>query len=377
MTSGAPAQRIALFLPALDGGGAERVFVELANEFAARGFDVDLVLATARGPYLPDVSEAVRIVDLRASRMLLALPKLVRYLRSERPSVMLSALDHANVAAVVASRLSASRTRCVISMRSVPSEVYRRSNSAASALLLRGMRVVYRFADAIIANSHAVAQDLAGLVRVPADRIIVIHNPLNLARVEEQAAAPVPHESLEAGGPPVVMGVGSLGPLKDFKTLVRAFSLVREGRQCRLVLLGEGGERDQLVALARDLGVERDVLLPGFVANPFAWMARAGVFVSSSVTEGCPNVLMQALALGIPIVSTNSVGGAAEILEHGRWGRLVDVGSPQQMAAAIVESLDAGRQEGLRQRAAQFSHLEIASTYLDTLLRGNASAIAG
>lgn len=376
MTNRDSSPRIALFLPSLDGGGAERVFVDLANEFSRRDCAVDLVLAAARGPYLPDVSETVRIVDLRASRMLLALPKLVRYLRSERPSVILSALDHANVAAVMASRLAGSRTRCVISMRSVPSEVYGRSDSASSKLLLGGMRVAYRFADEIIANSHAVARDLAGLIGAPAGRIIVIHNPINLTSLEEQAGAPVPHESLEAGNPPVVMGVGSLSPLKDFATLIRAFSMVRKDRDCRLVLLGEGPERERLVAQARDLGVERDILLPGFVTNPFAWMARARVFVSSSLTEGCPNALMQALALGLPVVSTDSVGGAAEILEFGRCGRLVDVGSPRQMAEAIAESLDAGPRDGLRGRAAQFSHVHIASRYLDALLGGGTAVVA-
>jgi len=362
------APAIALFLPSLAGGGAERVFVELANEFAARGLRVDLVLASAEGPYLADVSSAVRIVDFKAPRILRALPKLVRYLRAERPAAMLSGLDHANVVAVLARRLAGSGTRCVISMRSVPTEVYRRANSGGSRLLLQFMKIVYPFADAIIANSHAVARDLSRLLRLSVDEIHVIHNPLNLARIESESRAPLSHDWFSDGAPPVILGVGSLAPLKDFETLIRAFAIVRQGRACRLVILGEGPDRKRLEAVGRGIGVANHVLMPGFVPNPFAWMRRARVFVSSSVTEGFPNALLQGLALGLPIVSTDSVGGSAELLENGRWGALVPVGRPAAMAAAIGDCLDAGPNPAARGRAAEFSHERVANRFLEVLL---------
>jgi glycosyltransferase involved in cell wall biosynthesis len=364
---GSSGSAVALFLPSLAGGGAERVFVDLANEFAARGRRVDLVLAAAEGPYLQDVSSAVRIVDFKAPRMLRALPKLVRYLRAERPAAILSGLDHANVVSVLARRLAGGTTRCVISIRSIPSEVYRRAGTGGSKMLLRFMRAAYRFADAIIANSHAVAADLSRLLQIPVDQIEVIHNPLNLARIEESSRAPIEHEWLADGAAPVVLGVGSLSPLKDFATLIRAFAIVRSRRVCRLVILGEGPERERLQAAARHAGVADDVLMPGFVKNPFAWMRHAAVVVSSSVTEGCPNALMQALALGKSIVSTSAVGGSAEILENGRWGRLVPVEHPGAMAVAIEESLDAPTVASIRDRAAEFSLERIARDYLEVL----------
>ncbi|MEX0734730.1 MAG: glycosyltransferase [Steroidobacteraceae bacterium] len=359
---------VVLFLSSLVGGGAERVFVDLANEFSARGLHVDIVLASAEGPYLQYVSSAVRVVDLKASRILRALLPLVRYLRAERPAAMLSALDHANVVAVLARRLAGGTTRCVISMRSVPTEVYRRADSGGSRLLLRFMKVVYHFADAIVANSHAVALDLSRLLGISVDEIHVIHNPLNLARIEEESRAPLEHEWFGDGAPPVVLGVGSLAPLKDFETLIRAFAIVRQRHACRLVILGEGPDRKKLEAVGRGIGVANHILMPGFVPNPFAWMRRARVFVSSSLTEGFPNALMQALALGLPVVSTNSVGGSAELLENGRWGTLVPVGRPGAMAAAIGDCLDAGPNPDLRRRAADFSHERIASRYLEVLL---------
>lgn len=359
---------IALFLPSLAGGGAERVFVELANEFAARGLRVDLVLASAEGPYLEDISSAVRIVDFKVPRILRAVLPLVRYLRTERPAAMLSALDHANVVAVIARRLAGASTRCVISVRSVPTEVYRRAGSGGSRHLLRFMKIAYPFADAIIANSHAVALDLSRLLRIPVDELHVIHNPLNLARIETESRAPLAHDWLADGAPPVILGVGSLAPLKDFETLIRAFAIVRQSRACRLVILGEGPDRKKLEAVARGVGVTNHVLMPGFVANPFAWMRRARVFVSSSVTEGFPNALLQALALGLPIVSTNSVGGSAELLENGRWGTLVPVGRPGAMAAAIGDCLEAGPNPAARGRAAEFSHERVANRFLEVLL---------
>jgi glycosyltransferase involved in cell wall biosynthesis len=314
----------------------------------------------------------VRVVDFKAPRILQALPRLVRYLRAERPAAILSGLDHANVVAVMARRLAGGSARCVISMRSVPSEVYRRADSNGSRLLMRFMKVAYRFADAIVANSHAVALDLSRLLRIPVEEIDVIYNPLNLACIETAGRSPLAHDWLAEGAPPVVLGVGSLTPLKDFATLIRAFVIVRSRRECRLVILGEGPERERLLAVAKQAGIADDVLMLGFVQNPFAWMRRASVFVSSSVTEGCPNALMQSLACGAPVVSTDA-GGSSEILENGRWGRLVPVDRPGAMAAAIGECLDGGAKPGARARAADFSHERIARQYLEVLLPGENS----
>jgi glycosyltransferase involved in cell wall biosynthesis len=367
-------RRISFFLPSLAGGGAERVCVELANEFASRSLGIDLVLATAEGPYLREVSRDVRVVDLGAPRMLRALPPLVRYLRSERPATLLSALDHANIAAILAVVLAGSGTRCVISIRAMPTAVYGGARSAASRAVFWLMKRTYRFADAIVANSHAVAADLARVLELPAERIVVVHNPLNLARIAKESAEDPGHAWPAERSIPIVLGVGSLTPIKGFTALVEAFAIVRRRRPCRLVILGEGPERAALESLVRERGLSSDVLLPGFTANPFAWMRRARVFASSSRTEGCPNALMQALAIGVPIVSTDDSGGSAEILEQGRWGRLVPVGRPDAMADAIESSLDAAPPDGFQDRAAQFSHERIARLFLSILLpRENAA----
>jgi glycosyltransferase involved in cell wall biosynthesis len=359
---------IALFLPSLAGGGAERVFVELANEFAARGSRVDLVLASATGPFLPEVAPGVRVVDLGAARVSRALPRLARYLRTARPSAILSALDHANVIAILARLFARSGTRVVISVRSMPSQVYPGTGFGKGRFLPWLMRRTYRRADAIVANSRSVAVDVARLLGISVERVHVIYNPLNLNRIEQQSREPIAHDWLVEGAPPVVLAVGSLTSHKDFGTLIRAFAILRSHRPCRLVLLGDGPERQELESLAARLGVSGDILMPGFDLNPFAWMRRAKLFVSSSLTEGCPNALMQALAIGIPIVSTDSVGGAGELLEAGRWGRVVAVVSPEALAASMAERLESNANTDGRIRAADFAHERIASQYLEVLI---------
>lgn len=365
--NGRRSARIALFLPSLGGGGAERVFVDLANAFAVAGHRVDLVLALAEGPYLPEVSSSVRVVDLRAGRVTRALPRLVRYLHKERPEAMLSALDHANIIAIGARMLARSPTRCVVSVRAMPSAFYRIAGAGKRRIVGRLMKYVYGFADTIVANSEAVAVDLSHYLRVGTGRLRVIHNPLNLKWIEQQAQLGVDHAWAESGIP-IVLGVGSLNAYKDFGTLLRAFAGVRARGPCRLVIIGEGPQRAQLERMSGELGIAADVLMPGFNPNPFAWMRHAAAFVSSSVTEGCPNAMLQALACGTPVVSTDCPGGSAEVLEGGRWGRLVPVGDSKTMADAIAATLTAEVQPDVRRRALDFAIEPVSARYLEIML---------
>lgn len=362
--------KIALFLPSLEGGGAERVFVQLANEFAAIGYRVHFVLTSASGPYMDEVSSPVRILDLGASSVSRALPALTRYLRSERPAVLLSALDHANIIAILANFASGNKSRCVVSVRLPPSAGYRVDSTGPRWLILLLSRWLFRFADQVVANARYVASDLSQSLRVPGHKLTVIYNPLDVQSIERSALAAIDHPWFAAGSAPVVLSVGSLFPRKDYETLIRAFSFVRSARDCRLVILGDGPERTRLETLARDLHVREDVHMPGFARNPFAWMARSRLFVSSSVTEGCPNALMQALACGTPVVSTDCWGGSAEVLESGRWGRLVPIRDPEALAGAIVAALDSSAHPDGRQRARDFAVNDIARQYLRVLLPG-------
>ncbi|HUI59268.1 MAG TPA: glycosyltransferase [Steroidobacteraceae bacterium] len=361
-------EKVVLFLPSLDGGGAERVFVDLANAFSSAGVPVDLALARASGPYLGELTPTVRVVDFGCSGVLRSLPWLARHVRMERPAALLSALEHANFVAVLARRFGRVETRCVVSTRSVLSMLKHETGTLSAWRVISASRLAYPLADAVIANSAGVADDLVRFMGVPRARIHVIHNPLSLESIDRLSREPPVGAGFDAAGTPLILSVGRLSGLKDFPTLLRAFTLVRRTHPCRLAILGEGPDRRRLEALANRLGVGGELLLPGFIANPFAWMRRAALFVSSSISEGCPNALMQALACGTRVVSTDCPGGSREILEHGKWGRLVPVGDAAAMARAIVATLDSADAPDVRSRAADFSLEKIARRYLEVLL---------
>ena len=357
-------QPIAIYIPSLRGGGAERVMVTLANSFAGRGHKVDLVLVQAAGPYLAEVSDLVRVVDLGAGRVLRSLPRLVWYLRRERPAVLLSALSHANVVAAIAHRLAASRSLLVLSERCAVSAPYESETNPSARWLRQLMRLTYPLADAVVAVSNGVRDDLAATIGLARDRIHTIYNPVVDEHLLTRSHEAVSHPWFEPGAPPVVLGVGRLTPQKDFATLIRAFALVRQQRHARLVILGEGELRSELEALIRSLRLQSDVSLPGFVNNPFSYMRRAAVFVLSSRCEGLPGVLIQAMACGTPVVSTNCPSGPAEILENGVWGRLVPVGDVEALAEAILATLDDGHYPDVARRAQDFAVERAVEAYL-------------
>lgn len=359
--------KVAVFLPSLQGGGAERAMATLANGFAQRGLLVDMVLATAEGPYLAELSSSVRVVDLGAKRVLLSLPALVRYLRHERPDALLSALSHANVAAIAAHRLAGSQARLVVSERIHVSTLMATVSRAAAYGTTRLMRWTYRRADAVVTVSMGVADDLIAAIGIPRDRLRVVYNPVVDDRLLALSAAPVHHPWFTAGAPPVVLATGRLTAQKDFPTLLRAFAVVRAQRPVRLIILGEGELRGELESLAVGLGVADDVALPGFVENPFAWMRRASLFALSSAFEGLPGVLIQAMACGTPVVSTDCPSGPSEILENGRWGRLVPVGNVQALADAMLAALDDSRPPDVAARAREFGLDQAVAGYLDAL----------
>lgn len=363
--------RIAVFLPSLHGGGAERVMVTLANGFAARGYRVDLVLAAAQGPYLQDVSPQVRIVDLAAGRVIKALWPLARYLRRERPVALLSAMNHANVVAVLAHRLARVPCRLVVSEHTnLSTEVARVQGLAARAVYALVPRL-YPKADAVVAVSRDAAQDLERFAHLPAGSVQAIYNPFDLDRIGRLAAEAPPHPWLQAGeSRPVVVAVGRLNEAKDFPTLLRAFAAMRGRHRARLMILGEGELRPELEALAQSLGLGADdVQMPGFVRNPFAYLARAALFVLSSRWEGLPGVLVEAMACGVPVVSTDCPSGPREILEGGRWGRLVPVGDVAALAQAMEEVLTTPRQAlpDVRMRARDFDQARAIDAYLQVL----------
>ncbi len=336
---GAPV-KVALFLPSLRGGGAEKSFLHLSMGFAQHGAETAIVLSRAEGVYMPYVPQGVRVVDLKARRVLFSLHRLVRYLRHECPDVLISALDHANVTAILARHLARVPTRIIVTVHSTPSRVVANASTLRARLLPLWVKPFYPRAHAVVAVSQGVADELVHKLGIPAQKVHTIYNPIITPELFEKAEEPLEHPWFAENEPPVVLGVGRLTPAKDFGTLLRAFALVRAQRPARLMILGEGELRPELENLTRDLGIEEDVALPGFVENPYPYMKRAGVFVLSSRWEGLPTVLVETLALGTPVVSTDCPSGPAEILEGGQIGTLVKVEDTESLADAINSALN-------------------------------------
>jgi glycosyltransferase involved in cell wall biosynthesis len=359
-------RRIAIYLPSLRGGGAERSTVTLANGIAARGYTVDLVLASAEGPYLQDVSSSIRVVDLRSRRVVRSLPRLIGYLRAERPKAMLSVLNHANVIALVARRIAGTDTRLIVSERNTPNSFQWDTRFRRARLMPWLMRRTYPMADGIVCVSAGIANDIVSLIGA-GPRAQVIYNPVVTEELLARGRMPFDHPWLAPGQPPVVLAAGRLTPQKDFETLILAFAGLRAMRPARLVILGEGELRDELQALISRLGLTDDVSLPGFADNPFAWMRRSALFVLSSAWEGLPGVLIQAMASGLRVVSTDCPSGPAEILDNGKWGRLVPVGDPRALARAMAEALDDPAPPDVRIRAADFGVDRAVDAYLKAL----------
>lgn len=361
--------KIALFLPSLRGGGAERVMLNLARGFAEKEYEVDLILTKAEGPYLSQVPDRVRIIDLKSPRVLYSLAGLIRYLRQEKPQVLLSALDHANVVALWAKKLSRMPTRIVISVHNTISRESANALSFKDRLKPLWTRFFYSSADAVITVSKGVAEDLIRFTNLPREKVHVIYNPVITPELFAKAEEPLEHPWFASNEPPVVLSVGRLTPQKDYSTLIRAFALVRKEMSAHLMILGEGEERPKLEALVKELGLEQEVSLPGFVDNPYKYVKHASVFVLSSKWEGFGNVLVEAMAVGTPVVSTDCESGPREILEDGKYGKLVPVGDAKLMAKAILETMGKEKKNLFKIYLMQFTLEYITDKYVKVLLK--------
>lgn len=373
--------KVALFLRNLNGGGVERIMLNVACSMAQQGVEVDLILIKAEGIFLPQVPPSVRIVDLQTKEIdknrsfkfptslqsTTSLIKLIRYLKNERPAALLSAGHYLNEIAILAKHLARVSTRIVVSEHTTLSLEAKRVEQISSRVAPIAARIFYPWADRIVTVSRGVAEDLSRIAGLPLNGMRTIYNPVITPGLKEQAEVPLNHPWFAEGEPPVILGMGRFVVQKDFPTLIRAFAKVRQVKQVRLMMLGSGREQQKLEALAQELGIEKDIAWVGFVNNPFPYMKRASVFVLSSAWEGLPTVLIEALALGLQVVSTNCESGPAEILDNGKYGELVPVGDSEAMAKAILRVLAGNYKTVDRSWLQQFTLEYATQKYLEVL----------
>ncbi len=336
----ADTDRIALLFATSGHSGVDRVIANLLPEFGKTNHRFDLLVIGKHGPAIPnDLPANIRVVRLPVRTKKLVLFPLIAYLLTHRPRALLTANHQLNRAALLARRLVGSPSRVTIRMGMSLVALGAEMGERRRERLFASMRRWYPLADAVIAPSQGVGADLVDIANVPPRRLHVIRNPIVNQMLREKAGAAPEHPWFAPGEPPVILGVGSLEPRKDFATLIRAFARVRERQTCRLVILGEGSDRNALCALVRDLGLENSVSLPGFDNNPYRYMRRAAVFALTSRREGASAVIVEALACGTPVVSTDCPSGPAEVLGGVTPRALVPIGDAEALSDALLEMM--------------------------------------
>ena len=391
-------QRVAFLLDNLNGGGAERVVLSMASGFASLGYEVDLLVCELQGELCGSVPPGVNLVVLQPVGKLAGLGAAIRragwrglrgilfwlasarkiprsfryirdisdYLETTRPAVISSALGKSSISAILAASGLDVPTRVFVGVHialSIRSEQSRKSGKGQAYSMVPMFRYSFARADGVIAASRGVAEDAISLLGLDPDRVHVVYNPVAEAELAGEPSGVFTHPWFRPGSPPVVLGMGRLVEQKNFPLLIRAFAAVRRRVDARLVILGgdkssaeQMAHRQELQNLATELGVGEDIALPGYQRDPHTFLRAARVFVLSSNFEGFGNVLVEALLEGCPVVSTDCPSGPSEILENGRYGKLVPVNDVARLSEAILDSLASEPDSDmLRQRGREFS----------------------
>jgi len=356
------APRIAIFMATSGHSGVDRAMQHLVPELAHRGYTVDLLKVRKHGPELNEIPHGVHIIDLGTNHVYTSLPAVVRYLRSERPVVMLSDKDRVNRTALLARALARVQTRIVLSSGTTISIDLSNRGAFERWLQKTSMGKLYHLANKVIVTSKGVADDMAKFTGLARNLIEVIPSPVIAEEVFSKSQPCPDHPWLQDRKIPVILGVGALTHVKDFHTLIRAFAKVRSNRPCKLIILGKGKQRDILFGLAEELGVKNDVSLPGFIPKPYGYMAHSSLFALTSRWEGLGFVLIEALAVGTPVVATDCRSGPREILQDGKYGRLVPVGNVDALAEAMNNTLDNPLPKEFLQQAARPYEIGVSTT---------------
>lgn len=398
---------ILFFLHNFAGGGVEKKVLRLAAMLQQRGKRVAIAICFPDGPLAESVADGIPVIPLQETpvwsaraaalradpgawkrmlrpvllsrkppRMLPFLPSLAKLLAEQKPHALFTAMPYMNVIAVLARTLAGTDTRVVLSEVDAVRDTMENAQEWKMRYLAPLMARAYAQADAVIAVSDGIADDLSDWTGLDRGHITTVYNPSVTPEIFDMASEPVDHPWFADGEPPVVLGVGRIDRKKDFETLIRAFAKVHAHRKVRLVILGDaspGRKRDKYISELNDLiaslGVANDVSFAGYTLNPYKFMRRAGVFVLSSLREGFPNVLVEAMASGCPVVATDCPHGPKEILAEGTFGPLVPVGDAEKMAKAISRMLDAPiASKALIARASEFSAERAVDHYQRILL---------
>lgn len=363
--------KVCLFIGTMSLGGIGKLMLNLMEEFVKRGVVVDVFLMKSDGEYIDQIPSNVRVFIVEGTYFKRILG-FINYLRKEKPDVSISARQRQDLVNILSCLCTLGQTKPVVSIHTnvtVENSFIKKSRNNSwwiNAL----SKILYRKVEKYIAVSAGVAEDFSKRTGIDRSKIKVIYNPVYKPYSEDPKSTLVPLSKLAGSNKRFIIGAGRLTVQKDFETLVKAFYLVKQNiEDVMLIILGEGPLRNSLKRLISDLGLHQDVLLLGYVSNPQYYISQADLFVLSSKWEGFGVVIVEAMGVGTPIVSTDCPSGPREILEGGKYGKLVPVGNPKEMASAIKKVLDMPHQkEILIKRACDFATDRIADEYLNYIL---------
>ena len=359
---------LAVVLRAFEGGGAQRDMILLCNALSANGVQIVVLTLRPEGPLRGLLDPSIAVVQVPGGQIRYAIPGLRRVLRDLKPAAIVSSEASLNLCTLIAVRTLPRYKQPKLVLREVgsPSIAQRRDPYAQNRIAYRVLRRLYRYADCIVALTEGARRDLHENFAVPADRIALM---LTNAVIPDAEARRIACWDGESGRETdLIVSVGRLSPEKDQRSLIRAAAMLPADLPWRLALVGDGAERAALEALVRDLGLTDRVVFAGQVADPFAFMMRARVAVCASVYEGLCNAIIEALACGTPVVSTNCPYGPFEILQGGRFGTLTPIGDAKAMAAAIAAAMRNVPDRGaLRARGFDYTAARAAERFLEII----------
>lgn len=361
--------KICIFVATSGHSGVDRYVKNLAPELVRQGVAVDILKVQNHGPYFSESISGLNIVSLKAKSVYASLPEVIDYLKREKPQALLSDKDRVNRTALIAKKLSGVKTKVFVSSGTTVSIDLQHRNWLDRQLQRLSMGKLYRLAEAVIIPSQEAAKDFTIFTGFPYERIQVLPLPLLPKSFTTQRPE---HIWFKENSPPVILGVGELCERKDFATLLRAFALVKENMDCRLIILGRGKQKAKLETLAKSLNICDYVDFLGFQSNVYDYMRYSQVFAFSSRWEGFGAVLAEALACGTPVVSTNCPSGPKEIITKNNLGSLVEIGDEQRFKEALLYWLKQNRKMAEEERieAVENYRVDVASRlYREFLLR--------
>ncbi|WP_394863581.1 glycosyltransferase [Paraclostridium bifermentans] len=364
---------ISLFVPTLEVGGAEKVMLNLANGIIKAGYNVDMVLVKAKGEYLKNIDEKVNIVDLNSNSAMGSIGSLSKYLKEKQPLAMISAIENCNVAAIIANKIAKVDTKIIVTIHTTLSRVLEDVKNIKVKLNMILQKLLYKNAFKIVSVSKATAEDASITLNIPLDKIDVIYNPIINQSIIEKSNDIIDDIYFNDDTITNILAVGRLTEAKSFDTLIKAVNiLLKDRKDVRLTIIGEGPKREELERLAKDLKIDSYVDMPGFKDNPYSYMSKCDVFVLSSKWEGLPSVIIEAMACGADIVATDCKSGPREILEDGKYGILTPVGDEHKLANAINQSLSTDKNiDGIDKHLDQFSFDKIIEKYINLIKCNN------